>query len=283
MFQKTVSRSRWRAWVQPWLESDWLLFVLPVALTLFGGIMIRSTELNLGWTDWWQHWLVGGIGLVMAVIISRWQYDNLIQLKWVVYGATNLSLLAVMFIGTTALGAQRWITIGGFNIQPSEFAKIGMIITLAALLHERSPDTLGSMFKTLAITAVPWGLVFIQPDLGTSLVFGAITLGMLYWGNTNPGWIILMISPLVAAFLFSLYLPGWFAWAGLMALIGWRTLPWPFLGALGTVVMNLIVGRIGSILWNILKDYQKERLTTFLTPEKDPLGAGYHLIQSRIA
>ncbi|MCT7985736.1 rod shape-determining protein RodA [Laspinema sp. A4] len=283
MFQKTVSRSRWRAWIQPWLESDWLLFVLPVALTLFGGIMIRSTELNLGWTDWWQHWLVGGIGLVMAVIISRWQYDNLIQLKWVVYGATNLSLLAVMFIGTTALGAQRWITIGGFNIQPSEFAKIGMIITLAALLHERPPDTLGSMFKTLAITAVPWGLVFIQPDLGTSLVFGAITLGMLYWGNTNPGWIILMISPLVAAFLFSLYLPGWFAWAGLMALIGWRTLPWPFLGALGTVVMNLIVGRIGSLLWNILKDYQKERLTTFLTPEKDPLGAGYHLIQSRIA
>ncbi|MCT7958166.1 rod shape-determining protein RodA [Laspinema palackyanum] len=283
MFQKSVSRSRWRAWVQPWLEFDGPLLILPVALTIFGGIMIRSTELHLGWTDWWQHWLVGGIGLLLAVSLARWPYDSLIQLKWVIYGVTNISLLAVMFIGTTALGAQRWITIGGFNIQPSEFAKIGMIITLAALLHERPPDTLGSMFKTLAITAVPWGLVFIQPDLGTSLVFGVITLGMLYWGNTNPGWIILMISPLVATFLFSLYLPGWFAWTGLMALIGWRTLPWPFLGALGTVVMNLIVGRIGSLLWNILKDYQKERLTTFLTPEKDPLGAGYHLIQSRIA
>ncbi|WP_254566577.1 rod shape-determining protein RodA [Oscillatoria sp. HE19RPO] len=283
MFQKSVKRSPWRAWVQPWLEFDWLLFILPVGLTLFGGIMIRSTELNLGWTDWWQHWLVGGIGLLLAVSLARSRYDTLIQLKWVVYAATNISLLAVMFIGTTALGAQRWITIGGFNIQPSEFAKLGLIITLAALLHERTPDSLSSIFKTLAITAVPWALVFLQPDLGTSLVFGAITLGMLYWGNTNPGWLILLISPLVATFLFSLYLPGWFAWTGLIALIGWRTLPWPFLGALGTVVMNLIFGRVGSLLWNLLKDYQKERLTTFLTPEKDPLGAGYHLIQSRIA
>lgn len=177
----------------PWHQVDWLLFALAIGLTIFAGIMIRSTELNLGWTDWWQHWLVGGIGLLLAVIVARWPYEILIQWQWGIYAITNLSLLAVMFIGTTALGAQRWITIGGFNIQPSEFAKLGMIITLASLLHTRTASTIPSVFKTLAIAGVPWLLVFIQPDLGTSLVFGAITLGMLYWANANPGWLLLMV------------------------------------------------------------------------------------------
>lgn len=283
MFQKSLLRIRWRIWLQPWHQVDWLLFALPVGLTVFAGIMIRSTELNLGWTDWWQHWLIGAIGVFLALTVARSRYDTLLQWKWVIYAATNISLLAVMFIGTTALGAQRWITIGGFNIQPSEFAKLGMIITLAALLHQNTADTLSSVFSTLAITAVPWALVFLQPDLGTSLVFGAITLGMLYWGNANPGWLILMVSPVVATILFGVYLPAWFAWTGLMALIAWRSLPWPWLGGLGSIVMNLIAGRLGNLLWNVLKDYQKERLTTFLNPERDPLGAGYHLIQSRIA
>jgi rod shape determining protein RodA len=283
MFHNSLLRIRWRDWIQPWIQLDWLLLALPVGLTVFGGIMIRSTEINLGWTDWWQHWIVGSIGLLLALTIARSRYDALIQWKWVIYGVTNFALLAVMFVGTKALGAQRWIAIGGFNVQPSEFAKLGVIITLAALLHDRTADTLPSVFKTLAITAVPWALVFLQPDLGTSLVFGAITVGMLYWGNAKIGWLLLMVSPVVATILFSVYLPAWFAWTGLVALFAWRSLPWPWLGALASIVMNLISGRVGSLLWGLLKDYQKERLTTFLNPEQDPLGAGYHLIQSRIA
>ncbi|HEY9845610.1 MAG TPA: FtsW/RodA/SpoVE family cell cycle protein, partial [Candidatus Caenarcaniphilales bacterium] len=69
-----------------------------------------------------------------------------------------------------------------------EFAKLGLIITLAALLHQRTAATIPAILKTLTITVVPWVLVFLQPDLGTSLVFGAITLGMLYWANANLGW-----------------------------------------------------------------------------------------------
>lgn len=80
-----------------------------------------------------------------------------------------------------------------------------MIITLAALLHSQTAATILSVIKALAVTAVPWALIFWQPDLGTSLVFGAITLGMLYWGNANPGWLILLISPIVAAILFNLF------------------------------------------------------------------------------
>lgn len=282
MLQKSFWRIRWQSLIQPWQEMDWLLLALPVGLTILGGVTIRSVEMNMGLTDWWQHWLVGGIGLVLALGIARSRYENLLQWQWIIYGVTIASLLAVKFLGVTALGAQRWITIGGFNVQPSEFAKIGIIITLAALLHNQSA-TLPSIGRTLLIAGVPWALVFVQPDLGTSLVFGAVTIGMLYWANTNPGWLLLMISPIISAILFSVLLPGWFVWVALMTIIGWRTLPWARLGAFGALVVNLLSGILGKVLWNILHDYQKDRIILFLDPDKDPLGGGYHLIQSRIA
>lgn len=283
MLQKSFTGIRWKSLFNPWQQVDWLLLAFVIGLSVFGGVMIRSTEINNGLTDWWWHWLMSGIGLVLAMWIARSRYESLLQWHWILYGITNISLIAVMIIGTTAKGAQRWITVGSFNIQPSEFAKLGVIITLAALLHTRPASTIPSFLRALAVTAVPWALVFLQPDLGTSLVFGAIVIGMLYWGNANPGWLVLMVSPLMAAILFSLFLPGWFAWTALMALIAWRTLPWPWLGSFGAATVNLLSGSLGLVFWEILKDYQKDRLILFLNPDKDPLGGGYHLIQSRIA
>lgn len=284
MLHKSVSsRFSLKSIVQPWQDVDWFLLAVVVAVTAFAGIVIRSTELSEQLTDWWQHWVVGGIGLAIAIVLARWRYDYLAQWYWVVYAVTNIALIAVMFVGTDALGAQRWITIGGFNVQPSEFAKLGMIITMAGILHERTASTVPAMVKALAVTAVPWALVFLQPDLGTSLVFGAITLGMLYWGNANPGWLLLLVSPLVAAILFSVAFPAWVVWVVAMGIVGWLTLPWSFFGAMGATVLNLLSGGLGQVVWDLLKDYQKDRLILFLDPDKDPLGGGYHLIQSRIA
>lgn len=262
---------------------DWFLLFLIVGLTLLGGTMIRSAELNQGLTDWWQHWIIGGIGLTLALLIARSRYENLLQWHWVIYGLNNLSLIAVMFIGTSANGAQRWINIGGFNVQPSEFAKVGVIITLAALLHSRPATTIPAMLRVFGVVAVPWMLIFLEPNLGTSLVFGAITLGVLYWGNANPGWLILLLSPVVSAILFNVYLPVWFGWLTLMIFVGWRSLRYPISGAVGAGIVNIIGGELGHILWGLLKDYQKARITLFLNPYQDPLGGGYHLIQSRIA
>ncbi|HEY9609424.1 FtsW/RodA/SpoVE family cell cycle protein, partial [Allocoleopsis sp.] len=143
--------------------------------------------------------------------------------------------------------------------------------------------TLGSLARVLGIAGVPWIFVFLEPNLGTSLVFGSITMGMLYWGNTNPGWLLLMISPVVSAIVFTAFLPAWFVWVIAMGIIGWRSFPWPILGSLGAVVLNSLSGGLGNLLWSLLKDYQKKRLTLFLDPNQDPLGGGYHLIQSKIA
>ncbi|MCW5316575.1 rod shape-determining protein RodA [Nostoc sp. KVJ3] len=301
LLKRSLPKIRWKSWVKPWQQVDWLLFCLPVAISIFGGTMILSTELKQPVTDWWWHWMVAGIGVLIALFLSRIRYELLMQWHWVTYSLTNFSLIAVMIAGTSAKGAQRWISIAGFNVQPSEFAKIGMIVTLAALLHRRTASSLEGVFRVLAITAIPWGLVFLQPDLATSLVFGAIVLGMLYWANANPGWLILMISPVVAAILLSIswplsgpivlfkelsFGPLGIVWSFAMAIVGWQTLPWRRFGfsAISAWTLNILGGELGVFAWNhILKPYQKDRLTVFMDPDHDPLGAGYHLIQSRIA
>jgi rod shape determining protein RodA len=301
LFKRSLPKIRWHNWVKPWHQVDWLLFCLPVAVSIFGGVMILSTELKQPVTDWWWHWIVSGVGAFIALFIARTRYENLLQWHWATYTLTNFSLIAVMIAGTSAKGAQRWINILGFNVQPSEFAKIGVIITLAALLHKNTAATLPSFFRALAFTAIPWGLVFIQPDLATSLVFGAIVLGMLYWANAKSGWLILLISPIVAAILFGIswplsapvflskqlsFGPLGLVWAVAMALVGWRTLPWGRFGlnALCAWLLNVLGGELGVFVWNhVLKEYQKDRLTVFLRPGQDLLRAGYHQNQSRIA
>ncbi|MEO1148916.1 MAG: rod shape-determining protein RodA [Cyanobacteria bacterium J06638_22] len=283
MLNQPLHRFHWKSLVQPWQNADGLLLGLVIVLTFIGGLAIRSVELTEARADWMQHWVTGAVGVAIALLIARWRYEVLSRTYWLVYAVTNLALLVVIFAGTTANGAQSWVTLGNFNVQPSEFAKIGLIITLAGVLQERSANTVFAVIKALVITAIPWVLIMLQPDLGTGLVFGAITLGMLYWGNANPGWIILLLSPIGAAVLFGVYLPSWFIWVALMTYIGWRTLPWKWLGAFVAGVVNLISGGLGNFAWNLLQDYQKDRLILFLDPDKDPLGGGYHLIQSRIA
>ena len=276
--------NRFQVLLAPWQDMDHTLLFLTIALTFLGGIMIRSTELTERLTDWWQHWLTGSVGLILVLMLARFRYENLLRGQWIVYGVTCASLLAVRFVGTEALGAQRWISIGGFHIQPSEFAKLGAIIVLAASLSTHTASSLSGVARAALIISVPWALVFIQPDLGTSLVFGAIMLPMLYWANANPGWLLILGSPLISAILFYYSLPTWLAWVFLMGVIAWKTLPWSQVSGLVVTVGNLLAGGLGNWFWfKLLKEYQRDRLILFMDPDKDPLGGGYHLIQSRIA
>lgn len=291
MFRKKSS-SPLRPWLQPWQGMDWYLFGAVLALTALGGVMVHSVQLaHTERQDWIFHLLIGSVGTVLVFMLARLRYDALLAWKWWIYGITNVSLLLVMIMGLEAKGAQRWLGLFGFGIQPSEFAKLGAIITLAAVLHQRSASTIPMMVKVLAIAALPWTLIFLQPNLGTSLVFGAITIGMLYWGNANPGWLLLLLSPVISAVLFTtLITKGAFGigaiglWIAIVGLVAWRTLPWKTYGALVPVVINLIAGGLGQVLWQfVLHDYQRARILMFIDPDQDPLGAGYHLIQSRIA
>ncbi|MBD1914782.1 MULTISPECIES: rod shape-determining protein RodA [Cyanophyceae] len=280
----TDAQKQWRSLAAGWQGVDWVLVALPVALTAFGAVVIHSIQRNTDDSHYGlNHVVLGVIGLGLALWVARSRYEHLRNWQWIIYGIVNLLLVAVMFIGTVGGGAQSWIAVGSFYVQPSEFAKLSVIITLAAMLSSRDASTLWGVGSAIAVIVLPWLLVFIQPDLGTSLVFGAIALAMLYWANCNPGWLVLFISPLVAAIMFHMLLPGWLVWSLAMGLIAWFTLPWRWFSTVVATAINLVSGKLGDVVWGLLEDYQKDRLVLFLDPDKDPLGGGYHLIQSRIA
>ena len=299
--------------------------LLGFPLLFFGGV---STTLVIGQGMgmdglWLDHWITGVVGLVLAVCLSRlspgrlslrrpqqWQGSpqgsrsqanwlsgdarvSLILLVLLLVG-TIAMLLAVNLVGTQALGAQRWLALGPFQVQPSEFAKLSAIVLVAAILDRFPIRKPVDLLCPVAVILVPWALVLIQPDLGTSLVFGAVLLGMLYWSAMPWQWLLLLLSPLPTAVLGGLQHTGGadfpipmamvqIIWIMAMGITAWCCLPWRWVGGVVTTVVLTATSLSTPWLWEHgLKDYQRERLTLFLDPSMDPMGGGYHVIQSMI-
>ena len=262
---------------------DWILWGVPLWLTVVAGILIASTQRQADYADWYQHWITAAVGLTLGLLVARTPLEQLRNLVWPIYGATILSLVAVRFVGTSALGAQRWISIAGFHVQPSEFAKLGAILLLAGLLSRHPVERPVDLVRPLGLIGVPWILVFIQPDLGTSLVFGAIVLVMLFWAGLPLPWLVLLLSPLLSAILAGVFPWALLAWIPLMGWLAWRSLPWKRVGLAVVSGVQVLFAVITPQLWmHGLKEYQRDRLVLFLDPSKDPLGGGYHLLQSKV-
>lgn len=262
---------------------DWILWGIPLTLCFFAGILIASTQRQADYADWYQHWVTAAIGMVLALLAARLPLDRLQVVQWPIYTLTNISLLAVRFVGTSALGAQRWINIAGFHVQPSEFAKVAAILLLAGILARYPVERPVDLIRPVALISVPWALVFLQPDLGTSLVYGAILLVMLFWAGLPGSWLLLLLSPLITAIVSGVATWGLAIWIPLMALLAWRSLPWRRIGLMVVTAVQVLFAAITPELWNHgLKDYQRERLVLFLDPAKDALGGGYHLLQSKV-
>ena len=267
-----------------WLDGvDKILWGVPLGITLLAGILIASTQRQAPYADWYDHWITAAIGLAIALGLARLSLERLNALLAPLYGLTVISLLAVRFAGTSALGAQRWISIAGFHVQPSEFAKLAAILLLAGVLSRFPIERPVDLVRPSALIGLPWLLVFIQPDLGTSLVFGAVLLVMLFWAAMPLPWLILLLSPLITAIVAGTVPWGLALWIPLMAYLAWRSLPWKRTAVAAILAIEGLFAVITPYLWmHGLKDYQRDRLVVFLDPAKDPLGAGYHLMQSKI-
>jgi len=267
------------------------LWGVPIGLTLLSGVLIASTQRGTDTVKWYYHWATGIIGLEAALLIARSKLIEWIK-DWLdlLYFLTIASLLAVRFVGISALGAQRWINIAGLHVQPSEFAKVAVILFLADVLANNPSTTFRGFGLSLATIAMPWFLVFIQPDLGTSLVFGFILLTMLFWSGMRLSLVILLISPLVSGILGVVFPLGLAGWIPITSLLIRRPLilvrsPLSLIRIGPAVVgfMQVVSAIIAPYLWVYgLKEYQRDRLILFLDPGKDPLGGGYHLLQSQI-
>jgi rod shape determining protein RodA len=131
--------------------------------------------------------------------------------------------------------------------------------------------------------ALPWLLVFLQPDLGTSLVFAAILLTMLFWSGMPGSWVLLLLSPLISAIVAGVWPWGLIAWIPLTGWLAWSSLPWKRMALLVVLAIEAVFAVATPWLWsNVLLPHQRARLTIFLDPSQDPLGSGYHLLQSTV-
>jgi rod shape determining protein RodA len=189
----------------------------------------------------WRHAVRFGVGFGAMLVIALIDLRVWFRFAYVIYGAALLGLIAVEIVGSVNMGAQRWINLGFFQLQPSEVMKIALVLALARYFHGVFVDDIGHPLRVVVpvvLVGVPALLVLRQPDLGTSI--------MLIAGG--------------AAVFFC---------AGVRI--------WKF----ATVVVAVAAAL--PILWARLHDYQKQRVLTFIDPERDPLGSGYHIIQSKIA
>ncbi len=229
-------------------HMDWRLVVLVAALLAVGVTTIFSV------TPQWSH---GGtplyvkqsswaaVGAIAFILFSTLDYQRLLGYAHYVYGGTVLLLVAVAILGRVGMGAQRWVDVAGVSLQPSELAKLAVILMLARYFPSRIPAR-GFRFRELLLpaffVALPFVLILRQPDLG---------------------------SALLVVFIFAVVV--------LLVGLRRRSIIWAVL------LSGMSLPFLWEFFWNALRDYQRNRLLTFFDPGADPLGSGYHVMQSKIA
>ncbi|MDA7947589.1 MAG: rod shape-determining protein RodA [Hyphomicrobiaceae bacterium] len=223
------------------IAFNWVFVLLISCLACVGAVALYSVA-GGAFDPWAETHVIRyclGLGLLFGVALT--DIRIWVRLAYPVYMLALALLVAVPLVGVEAGGAKRWLQIGSFGFQPAELMKVALVLALARY-YEWLPakyisNPLALMVPVLMIM-VPVGLVVMQPDLGTAVLFAAVGGGLLFLAGAS--WIYFVFG---------------------------------------------IVGVVGAIpfVWSFLHDYQKARVLTFIDPGKDPLGAGYHILQSKIA
>ena len=253
MRREATLRSRALDRESPLRRLDWVLLLAVAALVTLGGLLVwsatRQKMLGAGLDPQAflkRHLVNAAIGLVLASVAALVDYRALRAYAPFVYGASCLGLLAVLSpLGSTINGAHSWIVLpAGFQVQPSEFAKVAVVVGMAMVLAEKrdAEDVPRSIdvVVVLALAALPMALIMLQPDLGTTLVMVFIILGVLSVAGAAPKWIC------------------------------------------GLLIAGVVVCA-GAVQFGVLNQYQVNRFAAFTNPQLDPRGVGYNTKQARIA
>lgn len=217
---------------------DLPLLLVVIILYILGIVTIYSATYRHGFAFVEKQLINGLIAAVSLVVFFCLGIKRLFDWSYFLYGGLIFALVALLFLGDVTRGSHRWLYIGNFALQPSEAGKLILCLTLAQFLAREGANTPGRLLRVFALSGVSGVLILLEPDLGTSIVYGVITLSCL-WSCGSPK-----------------------KYFSVMFALGLAALP---------------------LMWAFLKDYQKLRILAFLNPNLDPLGAGYNVIQSRIA
>jgi rod shape determining protein RodA len=233
------------SWKAKAKHFDLGLVLLLLVLSFMGIMALWSAshgaggQLVAGYALRQLRWL--GLGLVAMGIFAAIDYRYLQTNAYAIYVVLVVMLVLVLTMGKASMGAQRWLMVGPLRVQPSEFMKIGIAIAVAHVYTQswaRPPYTIKALIWPGIITAIPVGLIVVQPDLGTAILVMGVALSIT-------------------------------AFQGVRRKV------------VGLCTVLMLAG--APLFWSVLKGYQRARILTFLDPERDPTGAGYHIIQSKIA
>jgi rod shape determining protein RodA len=228
--------------LQKFVQINWLLIVLISMIACVGFAMLYSAA-NGNIDPWASRQMVRyGAGLVLMLLIAVIDIRAWLRHAYLIYTAALVLLIAVEVIGVVGMGAQRWVDLGLFQLQPSEVMKIALVLALARFYHGIALEEVGRirwLVVPMVLIMVPVALVMRQPDLGTAILLLATATAILLLAGVRM---------------------------------------WKFAVLFGTILAAI------PIAWRfMLHGYQKDRVLTYLNPERDPLGAGYHIMQSKIA
>ncbi len=227
---------------------EWSIISVSVILTMIGIALIYSATASLGVHD--KTFVVKQIawfslGIVMLTALLIVDYRIFEKYSFWIYLGIIVALIVVWSIGRVTAGSRRWIDLGLMRFQPSEFAKVAVVLALSRLLGEKfgsAPIELSDLIKPFGIIILPVALVLVQPDLGTAIVIFLIGVSVVLFAGPSK-----------------------------------RVVAWLFAAGISVMVWTYFFSG------KLLLDYQKKRIATFLNPDYDPLGSGYHIIQSQIA
>lgn len=269
-------------------KYDLTLLITTVLMVLIGVVAIFSATFgNTTGTDFYLKQMIFGIiGLVIMVAISFLPPKYFSKFSYASYGFAIVLLILVLLFGKTINGNKSWFYIGGFGIQPSEFAKIATVLTLANFLNpgegDKNPNKPLDFIKACIFIFIPFVLVKLQNDTGTSLVFLSFLIPIFFWAGLSPFILFVIIAPVALAILS--FLGNIYFYIGIVVVI--VSLYFFKRGILVSVLvlaLNLAAGFSVHYLYSKLQVYQQNRIMALFDPTLDPLGSGYNVIQSKVA
>lgn len=270
--------------MQKLLKTFDLGIFLPTLILIVTGLFFVYSATYLNSSVYFSRQLIYAfVGIILMISIALLPYKVIYNFSYLFY-VFSIGLLLLVFVnGVKGYGAERWLALGPVRLQPSEFAKIATVLAVARYLaqNDRNINEWRHLAVVFLMIFIPFVLIAKQPDLGTSLVFLALIVPMLYMAGISWFFLFVITAPIITMIVaFNLYaFMGWILLLSLILILARQKIVIKF----GVFLMHIAVGAITPVLWKTLRPYQQQRILTFIQPEKDPRGAGYQIIQSKVA
>lgn len=267
-------------------KFDFGLFLPALLLFGFGLLAIYSSTVNNSFAqENFQRQVVWGIiGFVIFFITYSLPTNVFKSLAVPAYLVSLILLVAVIIMGRQISGSKSWLVIGSVGFQPSEIAKIGTIMAIAAYLSRTNCniDSFKDILITLAIGFTPVLLILMEPDMGTSIVFFGMILIMFFWKGISSFSLFVVLSPALVA-IAAIFGMIYFIIALLLVIGLLITFKKNLFFSASIFATSLSSGFFADYVYHALSPHQQKRIQSFLDPNADPLGSGYNTIQAKVA